>query len=178
MPDILVLERLLALSHMTICLKQVTENHEQMSTQPGVSWTQRIFSKSTLLTWLDASSRILQEYLHSIDLIFSLNNSDGRTDNLLTKLTGWEGQEVLEDRTRISMNLANYSQGKESDSKDMLSLCRITNITNAGCGITGLIASLYKQTWWLVWITNQTGVSHATTKKANSTGGYIKRNLV
>lgn len=75
-----------------------------------------------LLTWLDALSRMLQEYLHNTNLIFSLNNLDGRTDNLLTKHAGWEGQEVLEDRARISMNLANYSWGKESDSKDMLSL--------------------------------------------------------
>lgn len=105
-----------------MCHKQATEKHKWVSTQLGVNWTQRIFSKSMLFIWVDASSRILQEYLHSTSLILSLNNLDGRTDRLLTKPTGWERQEALEDRARTSMNLANYSRGKESDSKDMVSL--------------------------------------------------------
>lgn len=113
-----------------------------------------------------------------MNLIFSLNNLNGRTDNFLGSPAGWEGQKVLEHRARISTHLANYSRGKGSNSKDGLSLCGITNITNASCGITSLIASLYKLPWWLAWIKNQTGISHVTTKRANSTGSYIKRNIV
>jgi len=81
-----------------------------------------MFSKSTMLPWLDTSSRILQEHLRSTNLIFSLNNLEGRTGNSLTKATGWEGQQVLEDGARISVNSANDSRGKASDLKDTLPL--------------------------------------------------------
>lgn len=49
-----------------------------------------------------------------------LNNLDGITDNLLTKPTGLEGQEVLQDKGRITMNLSNYSRGEEN-TKEVLS---------------------------------------------------------
>lgn len=57
-----------------------------------------------------------------MNLIFSLNNLNGRTDNFLGSPAGWEGQKVLEHRARISTHLANYSRGKGSNSKDGLSL--------------------------------------------------------
>lgn len=101
-----------AVSHNHLSHKQVTVKHKWMSTQVGVNWTQRIFSKSTLSTLLDVSRRILQKYLCSTSLIFLLNNLDDRTENFLTKPTDREGQEALKDRARLSMNLANYNLGK------------------------------------------------------------------
>lgn len=75
----------------------------------------------------------------------------------------------MEGRARTAVNLAGYSQGKERASKDMLSLCRATNITRGGCGAPYLTASLCKQTRWFAQLTNRTGASRAAVQAGNST---------
>lgn len=136
-------------------------------------WIYRPFSKSRSLAWPDTSSRILQEHFHSTNLILKKKMWNAEKINCLpSPLTGkgrkcWRTgpQGTWQSTVRGKMWFKVHAFARYSW-QNCRHRCRLWNYWSD---------SITVHTWWLAWITNWTGASHATPpqKMSNSTGGYI-----